>query len=498
MATPRNAAVSDMTRVWLMEDGAGPTTTPEYMGVWKAGAISKDYGESTAIEIPSDSKYQGFEEVASVKGAAGKPSMQFTARYTRSLSDMLRIAERECYHDFQVFVGACGDLQNRTSGWDKIVVLEYASVSSYGTDDLGALSSDERAAVNENINIQATRLYEIGKLSFAEVAASTVIQEVVDITVCDAKSCGECGETSDGCQKVFGLVKAVGGSPGLGGQVVYSDDAGSTWGSTVIDTLAANEEPSAISCYGEDIIVVSNDGAGHSYADRDDILLGTETWVEVTTGYAGGGEPNDLFVLKPGYCWIVGDGGYIYKLENVADAPTVQDAGAATAQNLNAVHAYDEENVLAVGDSNAVVHTTDGSTWSAVTGPAVGVNLNCCWMVTKTIWWVGTAGGELWYTLNSGATWTQKAFTGSGAGQVRDILFISKQVGYLAHDTATPRARILRTIDGGYSWYVMPDSGSMPTADRFNALAGCDNVNLVFAGGLADDASDGIIVKGSA
>lgn len=498
MPTPRNITINDMTRVWAMEDGAGPAVQPEYMGVWRGGAANWDFGEASPVYIPSDSQFQQFDEVASIPGEEGKPTMNFVARYSRNISDMLRMARRRCTHDFQLHIGKCGDLKDYAGGWDKILVLEQGRISNWSTDELGALSSDERAAVNETIPVQGVDLYEIKQLSLAEICGTSVIQEVLGVVFCDTRTCGECGVTSDGCQKLFAVVISVGGSPGLGAQVVYSSNQGSTCSSTPITTMAANEDPTGIACLGDNVVVISQDSISHHYADRELILLGTETWVEVTTGYNAAGGPRAIWTLKPGYCWIVGAGGYVYILDNAANAVVVQDAGSATSQDLNDVHALDEENVLAVGDSNAVIYTTDGSTWASVTGPAPAVNLNACWMVTEQIWWVGTAGGELYYTLNAGASWTLKGFTGSGAGQIRDIYFTTRQVGYLAHDTATPAGRILRTIDGGYSWYVLPEgTGSIPANDRINSLASCGDANLIVGGGLADDAVDGVLVKGS-
>lgn len=492
MATPRSVTKTSLTRCWLMEDGAGPTTAPEYMGTWKAGAVSKDYGTAEAIEIPSDSQYGHFDEIDSLPGAESKPTMDFTARYARSLSDMMRLADRECEHDFQVHIGECGDPQNFLGGFEKILIFEHARISSHSTDELGALSSEERAAVNETISLEGKDRYEVKVLEYSEICATSIIQEVIAVKFCDTKACGECGEISDGCQKLFGLVLSVGGSPGLGAQVVYSDDQGATCGATPITTLPANQDPNDLACMGSDIVVVSEDSESHHYADRDQIILGTETWQEQGTGYVAGNGPLCIWCLKPGYAWIGAENGYIYFLDDPANAVVVQDAGAATAQNINDVHAYDELNVLAVGDSNAVVHTTDGLTWTAVVGPAVGVNLNCCWMATKYIWWVGDANGQLWYTLNSGATWTEKQFPGSGGGQVRDIYFVTKQVGYLAHDLATPAGRILRTLDGGYQFYVID---GITANDRINSLAGCGDANLIVGGGLADDGTDGIMVK---
>jgi photosystem II stability/assembly factor-like uncharacterized protein len=199
----------------------------------------------------------------------------------------------------------------------------------------------------------------------------------------------------------------------------------------------------------------------------------------------------------------VGENGYIYFATDPTAGVIVQDAGIATAQDLNEVHAYDINHVVAVGNLNAVVVTDNGGdTWNAVTGPNVGVDLGVVWMKTETEWWIGDAGGQLWFTLNEATAWTEKTFAGSGAGIVRDIKFANDVVGYMSHDTATPTGRIFRTIDGGNTWYLAPeDNTALPAADTWNALAVCDegpdSPNVVYAGGLADDGADGIITKGA-
>ena len=108
-------------------------------------------------------------------------------------------------------------------------------------------------------------------------------------------------------------------------------------------------------------------------------------------------------------------------------------------------------------------------------------------------------GVRMYRTTNEGTNWTAKGFPGSGAGVVHDIFFSSTAVGYLAHATATPAGRILRTYDGGYSWNILPEgTGTIPANDRINAVVGCIfDMNFVVGVGLADNATDGIIIKGS-
>jgi photosystem II stability/assembly factor-like uncharacterized protein len=284
------------------------------------------------------------------------------------------------------------------------------------------------------------------------------------------------------------------------GEIIFSADGGTTWGDSTISTLSAAENGDGLACVGVNLIVVSNESCSLHYANAAAVLAGTETWLEVATGFVALKCPNAIYSTDPLHTWIVGDGGYIYFASDPTAGVTVQDAGAITVQNLTAVHAYDSLNVLVAGASNAMAVTRDGGeVWAAIIGPVPAVAINAIWMKGKDEWFVGTAGGELWYTRDAGVTWTKKNFPGSGAGAVHDIKFSNDTVGWMSHATATPAGRILRTIDGGYSWYVTPEGNtSIPANDRITALAPCvHDVNLIFGGGLADTGTDGIIVKGS-
>ena len=119
-------------------------------------------------------------------------------------------------------------------------------------------------------------------------------------------------------------------------------------------------------------------------------------------------------------------------------------------------------------------------------------------MLSADIWLVGSNVGRLYYTEDGGDNWVEKGFPGSGSGVVKDIKFTSRTVGYMSHTTGAPRGRLLRTISGGNSWYVLPETiGQVPDNDRLNSIAVCENPNIVFAAGLGADGVDGIVVKGS-
>lgn len=499
--TLKSITNNDLTRVWLIPWRAGPNNSPSYQGLAKADTPQVQLGDITPVWIPDPDRYGAFLLAATTRGTRSLPTLSIMWRYAQDKESALdRIVNGGCEHDLQVHIGSCRDPGSFDEGWDKILVMEGAGATGWSTDSLGALGPDERAVVNETVPFTGWEFYHIYRMTYEEMAPTEVVQEVVDIVICDAVQCAACGVPSDGCDHVLALTLTAGGSPGLPAEIVFSADGGASWLDTNITTLAANEDPNEMACVGTNLVVISEDSESLHYAPLADIFAASETWTEVTTGFVAAAGPLAIHSESPRNTWIVGESGYIYFTEDPTAGVEVQDAGVVTTQDLNAVHAYDILNVVAVGNSNAVVLTRNGGdTWEAITGPSVGVNLNTVWMRGPNEWFVGDAGGQLWYTLDAGVNWTEKTFPGSGAGVVRDVHFANRTVGYMSHDTAAGRGRILRTINGGNTWYVAPEgNANMPLSDRFNMLAPCIyNPNIVYGGGLADDATDGIIVKGA-
>lgn len=493
-------AKTGFSRVFLIDGGARPDHAPVYQACMKGGGVSKSWGDLTSIECPSQIQYDQFTEVDAIKGAEERATMDLMGRYLADVaSELLRIGNIGCGVDVQIHFGKCTDPTDFNT-FTKAVVLENAYLSSWSTDDLGAMSSDERNPVTETGSISAPEVYEVLRLSLSKVAASIVTNEVLDVVICDQVACGECEDDSSGCQHIYTVTRQAGGSPGTPPDIVFTVD-GSNWYADDIDSLGAAEDPSAVGCVGDYVVVVSNDSGSAHYALKSEVndVDYDETWTEIATGFVGA--PNDCHRATGGrYLYVCGDSGYVYRTDDITGGVTALDAGVATTENLNAIFAFSDDFVVAVGNDGAVIYTEDGVTWAlANTAPVgAGTNLNCVAVQSETVWFVGTSVGTLYYTVDKAASWTLKGFPGSGAGVVYDIAFANASVGYLAHATVTPAGRILRTYDGGYSWQILPEgSGTIPANDRINALAACIyDENFVVGVGLADDASDGVIVLG--
>lgn len=494
----RNLQKTSQTRLFMIEDRANPANRPSYQSLGRLLGLSWAQGDITPIRVPDPAQYGKFVTVDQIRGQQGLPTISVENRLTRDLSALLDLVRKGCALDLQAHAGVCEDPRDFNGGWEKVYVFEGAQPTSYDTAELGALDADQEAVINETVPFTGQDWYELKRLVGSEIGAAQVVQEVVDIVICDSRQCGECGVPSNGCEKIFAVTLSAGGSPGLSAEVVFSPDGGATVEDTNITTLAANEDPTGLACSGIYLAVISADSNSIHYALLADILDGSETWAEVTTGFVALKTPNAIFSQGSTFNWIVADGGYIYFSSDITSGVEVQSSGGQTVQNLLAIHGSDEFNLVAVGESNAVLFTNDGgATWGSVTGPAVGINLTAVAVKSDLTWMVGTADGNMYYTQNGGASWTQKAFSGQGVGVVRDITFATPTVGYMAHSTATA-GRIFRTIDGGFSWYILPEQAGLtiPANDKINAVAACsEDPNLVFGAGLADNAVDGILVK---
>lgn len=485
---------SGQGRVFLQSEGASPSNPFEYLGCARMTGFSQSLGDVTPVYCPNPDAYDKFESVDEVQGEGGLPTTSLVGRF----GFVNPIFEEECPFGVQVHYGLCQDPTDFNGGWDVIIAFEKARFTNRSSDDLSALEEGDRASILFTGDITARRMNQIDQLVLGTAATAEVTREVIAVAICDWLQCGECGVTSRGCDTIYAVTASSGvASPGMPAELLVSDDGGATWEDYDITTLATGEDPSDMACVGNWIVVTSQDSGSMHIAPNTDLT----DWQEVTTGFVD--NPMAIFALSATQVWIVGDAGYIYFTDDVSVGVAVQDAGATTNKQLNDVMAADSRHVYAVGNLNTVVYTENGGdTWALLTpGPIAGVDLNCVWVRTQYSIMVGAANGNLYYSIDAGVNWYVKNFPGSGSGVVRDIVFSldpASAFGYLAHSTAAAAGRILRTLDGGYSWYVLPEGvGSIPANDYIGSLAACRDPNFVVGGGLADDATDGIIVIGS-
>jgi photosystem II stability/assembly factor-like uncharacterized protein len=464
-----------------------------------AGSLDQSFGDIERIECPDPGEYGKFDEVGAIRGAEERPTLPLTGRYATDLkSTLLRLARAGCAIDVQIHLGKCKDPSDFDAGFDKIVMAEEAFLTNFSTEDLGTLSSDGQAAVNESSDVSAKQIYEVLQMSTSERGGDVVTNPLVDVVICSTPECGDCDDEDDGCEIIYAVGDSSPGSPGTAPDVIYSIDKGVTLAADEITTMTDSDDADAIACVGTKVVVISHDTDSLHWKEQAVLNVGTAAnWTEVTTGFVAAGSPTDMWSVG-NYAFICGDGGYIYGTSNPATGVTVLDAGVATNDNLTAVHAISDTFAVTVGDNGRVISTSDRVTWTAATVVTGDPNLTAVWIKTRREWHVGTDAGAYWYTLDAGVTWTQLTNLPITLTDVNDIAFSTDSVGYLAGISAAAGV-ILRSYNGGQSWVVLPEgAGNIPTSTSVEALAPCRNgadpANFVV--GVGADGNDGFYMVG--
>ena len=499
-------ATTGLSRVFIIEGRARPDHVPEFNSCMRGQALSKSFGDVTDIECPDPNRPGAYVKIGEIQAGDERATMTLEGRMAiDARSRLLQLAQRKCPLDLQLHFGDCEDLSDRNN-YKKILFLEDARLSSFDTEDLGSLQSADTTPINESVEISATRIYDIIRQVFSQEGEDIVTLNVLDVVFCDEPSCGNCADDTAGCEKIYAITVAESGSPATPPSLLWSLDGGLIWDADDIVPLAT-DDPDALACVSGYIVVISNAANLFYYTLQTNFTLGafmvpwlTSPAAGAIGGFNANGAPHDIVSVGT-KAWVVGHNGYVYVMTAPASGVTVQDAGEATTAHLVKVDALNENRAVAVGDNAAVIFTTDGETWEVTQNNPVafGTDLVSVVMKSNSVWFVGDENGFLWYTTDSGVTWSLKAFAGDGVGQVTDITFATDSIGYFIHDTGD-LGLIFATFNGGYDWVQMPlGAGILPDTVGLAAIAACKHEpELVIAVGEGEALdTDGIIIRGS-
>lgn len=494
---PLNSAY---TRVWLQEGRARPDHRPVYKGFMKMAGLNQSFGDIQPIFVPSNKQLGKFDQAGFFRDEEERPSTSLMGHYAADVkSDMIRLAKEGCPFDVQLHIGKCDD-PTLFDAFQKILIFEEVFLTSISSDDLGALEPGEQGKVDETGDISAARMYEFMPLSYAERSPSVVTNRLVDVVICGNQSCGDCDEENSGCEDIYAISAAAGGSPGTPADVVFSLDKGENWGAHDIDTLGAGEAPDGVACVGQYLVVVSNASDSMHIALLSQFKNSADpSFTEVETGFVVAGAPNAIFSVGS-LAFIVGANGYIYKSENPTSGVEVIDAGVSTTSHLLAVHAISEEFAVAVGEDGVIVTiSNDLATRLASSPVGIGVDILTVRVKSENEWFIGTDAGTFFRTLDSGVTWTNDSAKLSGTKTaVTSIRMSSASVMYVS-GTVGGNGAIWVSVNGGYTFERQKQgTGIIPLGDVIDALAVCESdVDFVVGVGLANNGTDGFIVIGS-
>lgn len=417
-----------------------------------------------------------------------------------SVNKLERLATERCPFVFHALV-RCDGKAGVFSNWIRAASLYGVRI----TDDmLGNVS--QRDATDEQthsfeMTAQSERLDAWQIVSSAKTTTETEDANTIHSFVIE-RCGGVCGAYAKKCDV---LVVGCDAGAGVTANVLRSADGGNTWAATAADPFAVDEDILSIRMYqvGTSTVRIlaarETDAANPmevAYSDDNGA-----TWTLVVLGATNGEfaeRDQAIMALDENNIWVCTDQGNVYKSTDAGATFTAQGSAltASAGGDLNACHFHNANIGISVGDGDLIIYTEDGGTnWTAATATGGGNNLLTCWAFNRYRWIVGDDAGNVYQTFDGGVTWTEMtAFTGTGTGSVSNMKFVNELDGFMVHTDGSTQGRVLRTINGGYSWVRV--GGSLAASAGLNAVHACD-INHAFAVGDDDGTSAIILESGS-
>ncbi len=194
--------------------------------------------------------------------------------------------------------------------------------------------------------------------------------------------------------------ETVGFAAGDHGHFLSTVDGGATWENVDSDGSTLSESLASLSCVDEEFCVAANTAGTAMLRTAD----GGAHWSGVSTG-----ADSAAVLLAGGKGVSVGKRGAIATTTNSGATWSLLNARAAG--QYNAVRVQTRRIATAVGENGAIARSDDaGASWRATPTPDTNSMLDAV-AVGQGMLAVG-AGGDVWYTGNSGGQWT-KVRTGS-------------------------------------------------------------------------------------
>lgn len=473
------AASQSQSRVFIAEGLPGPNNPPVFQGCLVMGGASQGLGDITYILCPDPENYDKFIRVGTIVGTEENVETSVSGRFPlTTLSNIIKWGKAKSSLSIHVHFGTATNPQNFNVFTKGVIFDEDARLTSTTIDEMGSL--EESAAIGQSADISAASYYEVIDLSWVSNASALMTTPGAGVAIARRYN-----ETIPLDNRFAYYAVTAGDGAATDPVLVYSIDGGNNWSSIgIADLAAANAAGVAVL---NDVPVVIGAAANLYYAD---VLNGASAMTETVFAQA-----MTVIASTGTDAYIGGPTGYVGQMSDYTDVPTAMTTGGV--DNVLSIDAL-EGGVILVGDADgAVYYSLDGENFTFVDVGGTGVGITAVCAVDSSTFWAGTDDGRLLYSVDAGVTWTERAFPGSGSGTVTSITFPTLSVGYISHDPTAGNVRIIKTVGGGAvgTWYEVPRSGSLPTADSLELASVSGDANRVVSTGPVA-ATTGIIVVG--
>ena len=479
---------TDWNVIWTQP--AGPNTAMAAIPCGVIDSVTESFG--TIEPVYCRNSQTGNDDVVARPQSAPDPITFDLEEYMGlKASDIERAFRRNC--PVPLYVGSYLCKPSMTfAGFGRMKVLEDCLRESTAENTLTQREGSAPAMETTSMNARAIEIaFTLGQ--YRKVTTEPDILR--DIAKCGDPACyGACGPNADICETLV----IVADADGIGGtaMVSYSTDGGETWTATAVDPFAADINIASVVCFQLTdttwrwVVAQGSTAAGApgqvAYSDN----IGA-SWTLADLGAVNGNfvlHGSAMFSTDIYHTWVVDDQGGVWFSDDGCASFTEQiTTNALALHGIYFMNANEGAFVGGSGAANVLGTTLDGGTnWTltAAIGEAVTYTP---WAVTmhdrNVLFIVGqdTAGnGEVWYTNDAGANWTQRVLPmPAGMTSMPNLFDIERQDRYCmfivgeAQVGGVAYGAMWRTVNGGTDWEFWLSEALDATGAGFQALTTC-------------------------
>lgn len=446
---------NDIGRVFIQPKNGMLACCPEYLGAIGLTGITQDRTENITVKYLSDTQAGQYDVIEKIPGILNEITFDMNGYLgLNGISTLRKLFQDNCNSTIHIHYGKCTNVQDFLQ-FDKAIILDNVLLNSYNTDDLVALTPDNRNVITETVSAEATVLYEyFQKKNFSLVSE---LNETLpfELQIMPGNNCGICTFCSN-CQ---------------------------------LEQCAENfftipTEDTIISTFSDYVNIYTVEDSGIIKQWNYELILDSELVCSTIVKLKLGLTETAVSAAFYNDNIIIGTSTGRVLLFNINRNSTQTLFTVETAvTNI----AYNEYGILITDNVGNLYYSSTGDTWSSATNPGGGA-ITSILLYSSNSWLVAALNGNLYYTNNSGSDYIFKKYPKVQGNYLKQFALSNKNIINAISDTY-----FYQSFDSGCSFSVVDLSKYF--SSLFSIAVCPSNPFVVYIAGLSVDGLKTYIVE---
>lgn len=455
MARGRTVTTNDIGRVFIQRDVGLLACCPEYLGSVGLSGITQDRTENLTFRVASNKQSGAYDVVDKLPGILNQITFDLTSYLgLNGLSVLRELFQENCSSTIHIHFGTCDPPQN-FSEFNKAIILDSVLFNSYNTDDLVALTPDNRNVITETVSAEAESMYEYFKTKKYSLVTELDTTDSFELEIMPGGGCGVCTFCSN-CQLEMCAENFF---------TIPSEDMIVATFSDFINIYTV-EDNGIIKQWNYELLLDSQ------------LVCSTIAKLKLNL--------NETVIDAAFYNGniIVGTSGGRILLFNINKSSTQT---LYTIANPIAKIEYNEFGILVASNIGNIYYSPNGDAWSDPTTTGGGA-VTALLLYSDTSWLVANLNGNLYYTNDSGNEYIFKKYPKVQGNYLKKFVLSNKNIINAISDVY-----FYQSFDGGCSFTAVDLSKYF--SSLFSIAVCPSNPFVVYIAGLSVDGLKTYIVE---